>query len=166
MAPKEITTRVGILAESILSNVGMELVDVEYRREGKGWVLRLFIDKDGGITLDDCSRVSQEVGRSLDVEDLILSPYTLEVSSPGLNRTLKKEGDFVKYRNHAIRVKTNTPIGIRRQFEGKLLSVSEDRIEMEVDREVVYVPLADIAKAHLMFDWGTRSFTKGRTAKK
>lgn len=166
MTLKEITARVGILAESILSNEGMELVDVEYRREGKGWVLRLFIDKDGGVTLDDCSRVSQEVGRSLDVEDLILSPYTLEISSPGLNRPLKKESDFVKYRNHPIRVKTVTPAGTRQQFKGKLVAVSEDRIEMEVDREVIRVPLADIAKAHLMFDWGTRSFTKGRSAKK
>ena len=77
------------MADPILSNEGMELVEIEYRREARGWVLRLYIDKEGGVTLDDCTRISQEVGRSLDVEDFILIPYTLEVSSPGLTRPLK-----------------------------------------------------------------------------
>ena len=90
MILQEIVDRVRVIADPILSNQEMELVEIEYRREGKGWVLRLYIDKEGGVTLDDCSRVSQEVGRSLDVEDFILTPYTLEVSSPGLTRPLKK----------------------------------------------------------------------------
>ncbi len=89
--------RVKATANSILSSEDMELVDVEYRREPGGWVLRLMIDKIGGVTLDDCTRVSQEMGRSLDVEDLISNPYHLEVSSPGLDRPLKNEQDFMKF---------------------------------------------------------------------
>src|SRR4030066_246181 len=100
MMEREIVDRLRAMAEPILLGERMELVDIEYRRESKGWVLRLYIDKEGGVTLDDCTRISQEVGRSLDVEDFISTPYTLEVSSPGLARPLKKEKDFMKYRNH------------------------------------------------------------------
>ena len=145
--------RVGGIAEPILSNEGMELVEIEYRRESKGWVLRLYIDKERGVTLDDCMRISQEVGRSLDVEDFISTPYTLEVSSPGLPRPLRKEEDFMKYRNHMIKVKTFDPVGNRRQFRGKLLGVSEKRIEIEIEREIFQIPLSNVAKANLEIDW-------------
>jgi len=149
---KLIVDRVRAIADSILSNEGIELVEIEYRREARGWVLRLFIDKEGGVTVDDCSRISQEVGRGLDVEDFILVPYTLEISSPGLTRPLKSEKDFVKYQSHLIRVKTFSPAGNRRQFKGKLIGVSENRIEMEVDGEVFQIPLSNVAKAHLEID--------------
>ena len=89
MVSEEIADRVKALADPILFNEGMELVDIEYRRESRGWVLRLYLDKEGGVTLDDCTRISQEVGRTLDVEDVLETPYTLEVSSPGLTRRLK-----------------------------------------------------------------------------
>jgi hypothetical protein len=92
----------------------MELVDIEYRREPVGWVLRLTIDKGGGVTLDDCTRVSQEIGRSLDVEDVIPNPYHLEVSSPGLDRPLKNERDFIRFSDRRIRVKTMDPMENKR----------------------------------------------------
>ena len=152
---KEILDRVRAIAEPILSNEGMELVEIEYRRESKGWVLRLYIDKTGGVTLDDCTRISQEVGRSLDVEDFISTPYTLEISSPGLTRPLKKEKDFMKYRDHMIKVRTFDPIANRRQFKGKLLGVSEHRIEIEMDREIFQIPLSNVARANLEIDWNT-----------
>jgi ribosome maturation factor RimP len=152
MIPQEILDRVRVITEAILSNQGMELVDVEYRREGKGWVLRLYIDKGAGITIEDCSRVSQEVGRSLDVEDFISTPYTLEVSSPGLTRPLKSERDFIKYRNRWIKLKTIDPIENRRQFKGKLLGVSENGIEIEVDGRIFQIPLSNVAKANLEID--------------
>jgi len=82
MVSNETVDRARGIADPILSDEGMELVEIEYRRESKGWVLRLYIDKPGGVTLDDCTRISQEVGRNLDVEDFISIPYTLEVSSP------------------------------------------------------------------------------------
>lgn len=150
---KEVIDRVSTIADPILSNEGMELVDIEYRREVKGWVLRLYIDKEGGITLDDCTRVSQEVGRNLDIEDFILTPYTLEVSSPGLNRPLKKEEDFIKYRNRLIKVKTFSPMENRRQFKGRLLGVSEDRIEIETEGGVYQIPLSNVAKANLEIEF-------------
>lgn len=150
---KEIIDRVNGIATSILFNEGMELVEIEYRREAKGWVLRLFIDKEGGVSIDDCSRISQEIGRSLDVEDFILTPYTLEVSSPGLTRPLKSEKDFIKYRNYLIKVKTFDPIGNRRRFKGKLLGISENRIGIEVDGGVIHIPIANVARANLEMDF-------------
>jgi len=150
---REIVDRVRAMAESILLDERMELVDIEYRRESKGWVLRLTLDKEGGVTLDDCTRISQEVGRSLDVDDFIQAPYTLEVSSPGLTRPLKTEKDFMKYLDSLIKVKTVDPLENRRQFTGRLLGVSENRIEMEVDGEIFQIPLSNVAKAHLEVDW-------------
>lgn len=146
---KEIVDRVRAIAEPIVSDEGMELEDVEYRRESKGWVLRLYLDKEGGVTLDDCTRISQEVGRSLDVEDFIQIPYTLEVSSPGLSRPLKTERDFMKYRDSLIKVKTLDPIQNRRQFKGRLLGVSENQIEMEVEGGIFQIPLSNVVKANL-----------------
>jgi ribosome maturation factor RimP len=152
MVEKEMVDRVREMVDPILLDEGMELVDIEYRRESKGWVLRLYLEKEGGVTLDDCTRVSQEVGRSLDVEDFIQTPYTLEVSSPGLTRPLKTEKDFMKYRYHFIKVKTVDPIENRRQFKGKLLGVSENRIEIEVSGGVFQIPLSNVAKANLEID--------------
>ncbi len=149
----EVTERVRSIALPILSAEGMELVDVQFRREGRGWVLRLFLDKEGGVTLDDCTRISREIGRSLDVEDFISTPYTLEVSSPGLNRFLKSEKDFIKHRNHMIRVKAFDPIENQRQFKGRLLGISGNRIEMEVDGRIVEIPLSNVAKANLEIEF-------------
>lgn len=150
---KEIMDRVHAMVNPIFSNEGMELVEVEYRREARGWVLRLYVDKEGGVTLDDCTRVNQEVGRILDVEDFISIPYTLEVSSPGLTRTLKSEKDFIKYRNRLIKVKTLDPIENRRQFKGKLLGINENRIEIAMNQEVLQIPLSNVAKANLEIDF-------------
>lgn len=144
--------RVRAVADPIISDEGMELVDVEYRRESRGWVLRLYIDKEKGVTLDDCTRINQEVGRSLDVEDFIQAPYTLEVSSPGLTRPLKTEKDFIKYRNSLIKVKTLDAIQNRRQFKGRLLEVSESQIEIEAEGGIFQIPLSNVAKANLEVD--------------
>ncbi len=152
MTGREIADRVRAMIHPIVSNEGMEVVDVEYRRESRGWVLRLILDKEGGVTLDDCTRVSQEMGRSLDVEDVIQTPYTLEVSSPGLTRPLKTEKDFMKYRNRLIKVKTVDPIQNRRQFRGRLLGGSENQIEIEVDGRILQIPLSNVAKARLEID--------------
>ena len=149
MVEKEIVDRVHVIVDPILFNEGMELVDIEYRRESRGWVLRLYLDKGGGVTLDDCTRVSQEVGRILDVEDFIQTPYTLEVSSPGLSRRLKTEKDFMKYRGHLIKVKTVNPIENRRQFRGRLVAISENKLEIESDGGVFRIPLSNVAKANL-----------------
>ena len=131
----------------------MELVEVDYRRESRGWVLRLTIDKEGGVTLDDCGRISQVVGRELDVEDLISSPYALEVSSPGLTRPLRSEKDFIKYYNRLIKLRTVNPINSRQQFKGRLLGVSNNQIELETEEGIVQIPLAKITKANLEIEF-------------
>lgn len=153
MVPKEIVGRVRTIADPLLMNEGMELVEVDYRREARGWVLRLTIDKEGGVTLDDCSRVSQQVGRELDVEDFISAPYVLEVSSPGLTRPLKSEKDFIKHCNRLIKLRTVDPINSRQQFKGKLLGVSNNQIELEMEEGIVQIPLAKIAKANLEIEF-------------
>ncbi len=154
---QEIIDRVRQLAASLLTSDGFELVEVEFRREPRGWVLRFYVDKEGGITLDDCTQISREIGRNLDVEDIILSPYHLEVSSPGLTRSLKSEKDFVKYRNRLIKVTTHQAIGNRRQWRGRIQGVEGDQIQIEVDGELLQIPLSNVAKANLEIDPNDRS---------
>jgi ribosome maturation factor RimP len=149
MEPQEVIERVHRLFDPVLLSEGFELVEVEYRREARGWVLRLYVDKEGGITLDDCAQISREIGRNLDVEDFIMTPYILEVSSPGLTRSLKTEKDFMKYRDHLVKVTTNQPIENRRQIMGRLRGVEQEQIQIEVDGKVFLVPLSFIAKANL-----------------
>ena len=150
---KEIVGQVQAIVNPILLSEGLELVEIQYRRETRGWVLRLFIDKEGGVTLDDCTRISQEIGRNLDVEDFILTPYILEVSSPGLTRPLKEEKDFIKYCNHLVKVKTLNPIEGHQQFKGKLLKVAEKQIEIETEGRVFRIPLSNVAKANLELEF-------------
>jgi ribosome maturation factor RimP len=152
MTEREIVDRVRAIIHPIVLNEGMEVVDIEYRRESGGWVLRVILDREGGVTLDDCTRVSQEVGRSLDVEDTLQSSYTLEVSSPGLTRPLKTEKDFMKYLHRLVKVKTVDPIQNRRQFKGRLLGVSENGVEIQVDGGIFQIPFSNVAKANLEID--------------
>ncbi|HUL21824.1 MAG TPA: ribosome maturation factor RimP [Thermodesulfobacteriota bacterium] len=147
-----IVDRVRAIILPIVLSEGMEVVDIEYRRESGGWVLRVILDKQGGVTLDDCTRVSQEVGRNLDVEDTIPTSYTLEVSSPGLNRPLRTERDFTKYLHRLVKVKTVDPIENRRQFKGKLLAVSENGLEIQVDGRIFQIAFSNVAKANLEAD--------------
>lgn len=150
---KEIIPQVMKIITPLLSEEGMECVDLEYRREAQGWVLRLYIDKEGGVTLADCTRINQKVGRLLDIENPIETPYHLEVSSPGLRRPLKTERDFVKYRQRLVYVKTVQPIRNRRQFKGRLLNVIPGGIELDVEGELFQIPFQEIAKAHLELEF-------------
>ncbi len=152
MMEREIVDRVRAIILPIVLNEGMEVVDIEYRRESGGWVLRVILDKEGGVTLDDCTRVSQEAGRSLDVEDIIPTSYALEVSSPGLTRPLKTEKDFMKYLHRLVKVKTVDPIENRRQFKGTLLGVSENGVEIQAEGRIFQIPLSNVAKANLEVD--------------
>ncbi|MCX8116377.1 MAG: ribosome maturation factor RimP [Desulfobacterota bacterium] len=149
MSRESIIQRVSELLTPILEEERMECVEIEYRREAMGWVLRLYLDKEGGVTLDDCSRVSQTLSRILDVEDLIANPYRLEVSSPGLTRPLKSRKDFLRYQNRLIQVSTNEPIGNQRHFKGRLMRVVDQGIELNVNDTMVHIPLQSIAKARL-----------------
>jgi ribosome maturation factor RimP len=152
MTDQEIVDRVRQLADSLLSAEGFELVDVSFRREARGWVLRLYADKEGGITLDDCAEISREIGRNLDVEDFIVTPYMLEVSSPGLTRSLRGERDFMKYRDRLAKVTTREPIGNRSHWRGRIRGVEGDQVEIEVEGELLRIALSNVAKANLELD--------------
>jgi len=141
------------IAEPVLRSLGMELVDVEYQREAPGWVLRVYIDREGGVNIDDCTEVNRELGTILEVRDLIPNSYILEVSSPGLTRPLKKIDDFLKYRNHQVKIKTSAPIEGRRNFKGKLLGVEGDLVRVEVDGRGYGIPQESIAKANLEIEF-------------
>jgi len=149
----DILVKVRRVAERILESEGMELVDIEYRRERGGRVLRLIIDQEGGVTLDDCASISHELDRNLDVEDISPGPYTLEVSSPGLNRPLKKESDFHRFINRVVRVKTASPVEDRRTFRGRLLACRDGFVEIEVERSVVKIPMDCLVKANLEYEF-------------
>lgn len=152
---KDISERVRDLAEPVIEAEGMELVDVEYQREGARWVLRLYIDKPGGVGLDDCQTVSRLVDKLLDVEDPIAPSYSLEVSSPGLERPLKKREHFEQFAGRQVEIRTFGPIGEppRKNFKGRLLGIGEgDAIQVEIDGKTFDVPLDKVAKAHLALD--------------
>ena len=150
---EEIERAVSGMIEPIVISLGMEMVGVEYRREARGWVLRIYIDKEGGVSLDDCVLVSNEVGTVIDVEDLFESPYTLEVSSPGLNRALKKDRDFERFKGRLARIRTHDAIGGRRNFKGRLLGCTNAVIQVGIGGEVLDIPLLNVAKANLEFEF-------------
>ena len=138
------------ILEPLLKAEGLSLVDIEYKWERGGWILRVLIDKKQGITLDDCAQVSREFGQLLDVENTIPTSYRLEVSSPGLDRPLKKMEDFVRYTGRRVRIKTKDPVSGRRNFKGDLLGCIEGKVMVKVEgSEVFTIPLSSILKANL-----------------
>lgn len=146
---KEIIRRVEELAKPLLEAEGLELVDVEFRRERPGWVLRLYIDRQGGVNLGDCVRVSRELGELLDVEDFIPYSYHLEVSSPGINRPLKKKEDFERFKGEWVKVKLSEPIEGQRNLRGRILGWEGDGFLLVAGERVYEIPLEKVAKAHL-----------------
>lgn len=122
-------------AGPLLASMGLELLEVQFRREGHGWVLRLFIDNEDeeGVNVDHCARVSRELSDYLDVEDVIEYAYHLEVSSPGLERTLYKLDDFIRFTGRKARVKLNESLDGKRVFVGIIHSIHDDRIELVTD---------------------------------
>lgn len=138
------------VAEPILKSLGLELVDIEYAGSHRGGGLRIFIDKPEGVTLDDCEKVSRYLGQALDVEDPIPHRYTLEVSSPGLDRPLKRKEDFIRFLGKKIKLKTFLPIDNQKVFVGRLADFKEDkaflRMEQGGERQI---PFEQIAQARL-----------------
>ncbi len=137
------------VALPVLRELGLELVEVQYRREQNGWVLRLTIDKQDGVSLEDCTAVSREIGQLLDIEDFIDQKYNLEVSSPGLDRPLKSMVDFQRFIGRKAKVKTIEPIGDEHFFIGKILQTEGETIILDVDRKEVTIPFSQVSKARL-----------------
>lgn len=138
----------------ILEANNFELVDVEYIKEGGNWYLRIYIDKEGGIAVDDCEVVSRAMGEILDKEDYIDDAYIFEVSSPGLGRPLKKDKDFTRSLGDLVEVRTYKAINKQKEFEGILKSFDKDSvtIELEDETEIVFAR-TEIALIRLAFDF-------------
>ena len=147
---QQILIRVKELLEPVCEAEGMELVHLEYQREAGGRILRLYIDKSEGVTLDDCVYVSRQSGDLLDVYLESIGPYSLEVSSPGPNRPLGKELDYEKFKGNRVKIVTAQPIDGQKNFKGVLLGISEGMVRLSVDDRTVAIPYQKITKAHLM----------------
>jgi ribosome maturation factor RimP len=132
-----------------LEENGFELVDIEYVKEGSNWFLRVFVDKDGGIDIDDCGRISEYLSEKLDENDPIPSAYFLEVSSPGAERPLKKADDIVKAVGKDVFVTTYEPVNGLKEFEGRLLSFENDELIIEVGKQKHAVSYSKVASARL-----------------
>ena len=141
------------LIEPALEEMGIELVDIEYLSEQNRRILRIYADKPTGINMGDCAMVSREIGNLLDVKDLLPQRYVLEVSSPGLNRPLKREKDFLCAIGQKIKVKTTAPLKGRR-YSGVLQAFENGVLQLKLDDVVVPIPREDVRKANLVFDFG------------
>ena len=147
---QKITQTVEKLVLPILDKQNLELVDIEYKKEGNNWFLRVYIDKEyGGVDIDDCGRVSEELSGELDKNDPIPNPYFLEVSSPGAERPLKNEKDISKSVGKFVHITTYDPISTKKVFEGKLLSFKDSVLTIEEDKKVIEIPYEKVAKARL-----------------
>ena len=144
------TKQLETVVERALAALHYELVAVDFLRE-HGWVLRVFMDRpEGGtVSVDDCALASRDISTALDVADLITVPYSLEVSSPGLERPLRREKDFARFAGKRARLRTRDPIDGRRNFAGTLKGVEDGRVAIECEGQVYKVPLAELAKANL-----------------
>ncbi len=138
------------LLEPGVQAMGCELVDVEFAGSGPRMTLRVYIDKPGGVTVDDCADVSRQLSAILDVEDPLPGSYFLEVSSPGLDRPLVTADDFRRYVGETVKVQMHQPIGGRKRFKGRLLEASDERISVDVDGERFDLVLADVERARLV----------------
>ncbi|MDC1122058.1 ribosome maturation factor RimP [Nitrospinaceae bacterium] len=152
MGKAPVTQSVTELIEPGLLADGLELVDVEFKKEGKNWILRIYIDREGGVTLADCQKISRLAGDLIEVEEVIEPVYTLEVSSPGLNRVLKKEKDFLKYSGKKIYVQCHAPMDGRKKFTGILTGFIDQSIHLKVDGQHYTIPLNLVAKANLVIE--------------
>lgn len=176
------------LARPVLAGLGYELVELEWKHEGGHWLLRVLIDhslasdpshpgqpgpaesapepsppagsaQPPPVTLEDCARVSRSLGAELDVADAIHLPFHLEVSSPGINRPLKREEDFRRFAGQKAKVRTRTPLldpvspAGRRNFAGRLVRAAEGRVTIEVDGRLYDIPLAEVEKANLVYEF-------------
>ena len=146
--------RIRLLAQQVIEGQGYELVEFELKGGGKHSTLRVFIDKPDGITHKDCELVSEQLGTVLDVEDLIPFSYTLEVSSPGLDRKLVKDSDYTRFEGKLAKIQTRMPLQSQKTFKGRLRGLQDGKVLLELARGgVMEIPLEVIQESRLEFDW-------------
>jgi len=148
---KSSVEKVTQLIEPTVQALDLELWGVEHASQGKYSVLRIFIEREAGVTIDDCERVSRQVSAIFDVEDPIAGEYTLEVSSPGMDRLLFTPQQFQRYRGEEVSVRMRTPVDGRRKFKGTLTDVVDDIIHIQVDGSDFELPHGDIEKANIVY---------------
>ena len=159
MAKVDVVERVTEIVTEIGAPLGIGLVDLEYKREGRDMVVRVFLEKEGGITLDDCADVSRQLSDILDVEDFMPEHYTLEVSSPGICRPLKKVADYERFMGHLVKVKTFDTLtddagNKRKTFTGKLAGIQGGVVSIDLtEGQHASIPLDKVAKANLEFEF-------------
>ncbi len=142
------------LLKPLIEDLGYEFVGAQYQPQRGDALLRLYIDRpEGGVTVDDCARVSREVSALLDVEDPIPGHYRLEVSSPGLDRPLFTPAQFERFTGHQARVTVSVPVDRRRRFKGRISAVREDEIVLDVDGEAVSIAHGNVVKANLVAEF-------------
>ncbi len=148
---KNSVAKVRDLIEPTVRALELDLWGIEHVSQGKYSVLRIFIESEAGITLGDCERVSRQVGAILDVEDPISGEYTLEVSSPGLERSLFTLDQFAQFVGIEISVRMRAPIDGRRKFKGVVAEVTEDSVKVQVDNKLFDLPIIEIEKANVEY---------------
>ncbi len=148
---KSSAEKVTQLIEPTVQALDLELWGVEHASQGKYSVLRIFIEREAGVTIDDCERVSRQASAIFDVEEPIAGEYTLEVSSPGIDRLLFTPQQFQRYRGEEVSVRMRTPVDGRRKFKGTLTDIVDDIIHIQVDGSDFELPHGDIEKANIVY---------------
>jgi len=150
MTGKNVLPQIESLIRPALTGLGVELYDMAFVREGSNWYLRVFIDKRDGVTIDDCEAVSRAVEKILDENDPIEQSYILEVSSPGIDRPLKKDSDYEKYKGSAVDLKLYKPVGGHKDYSGKLAGLADGNIIIADDSgNEISFPKSDVALCRL-----------------
>jgi len=153
LAKNKVAEQVEAAITPVVKEADLELVDVEYVKEGGNWYLRVFIDKLGGVDLDDCQMMSEKIDKILDELDPIPQAYFLEVSSPGIERPLKKPADFERFMGHLVNITTFAPINGSKSFTGNLTGYHQAGIEIEVKGKPVVIPHDQVANARLAVEF-------------
>ena len=150
MGKTSIYQSVADLIKPTLEGNGIELVDVEYKKTGKIWALRVFIDKNQGVTVHDCQELSREIEDLIEIHELIDDHYVLEVSSPGLDRPLKKAADFLRNKGKRIQIKTYSPINNKKENAGTVIDFVNGTLFLEDKKNILKISLTEIAQAKLI----------------
>ena len=138
------------LFEPVVDGLGYELIEIEHFPNPKHGVLRLYIDKEGGVNVDDCSTVSRQISALIDVEEPINGKFNLEVSSPGSDRPLRRLKDFQRFVGSLVKLKSVMPMDGQRNFKGRLLEATEETVVIETDSEEISLPMSAIDKARIV----------------
>src|SRR5579863_5609791 len=152
--PSAISSKIEEIAQRVAQSEGIEVVEVEVKGGGKNQFVRISIDKPAGVSHADCEMISHDVGTILDVEDVVPGHYTLEVSSPGVERKLLKPNDYIRFQGKKAKIVLRQPLDNQRHWEGKLAGLEDSTVSLEVGADrVLRFPLSQVERANLKFEW-------------